>query len=145
MELFSDIPRRDRGMRRRHYKDFIEGLDDDKYMYLRAKADECSVSLPEYLGMLIDKDMEIRTRKLIWEKYAREDGDEFIVSQNERLILTIDWELSPWGHVIHGLYELRAYETQNQKLIHMKTFESHSAALKYAQGFAELYDLGVDG
>lgn len=85
------------------------------------------------------------SENLKWETYKREDGDEFIVAENDRLVLSIDWEMSPWGHVIYGLHELRVYKLPELETIHIKRFESRSVAMEYAQKYAELYDLGVDG
>ena len=85
------------------------------------------------------------TENLKWETLEGENGDDFLIAENDRFVFTINWEMSPWGHVIYGLHELRIYKLPELETIHIKRFEFSSVAMEYAQKYAELYDLGVDG
>ena len=131
--------------RRRNYNNFINGLNESKYQFIKEAAKERNISVPAYLESLIDNARYTsKTKELKWEEHSRNNGEEFLLANSTKLMFTIDWSSDSWCRDWKGsLFELRIYELP-QKFVTLIHFENSHSAMEYAQRYAELYDLEVE-
>ena len=131
--------------RRRNYNNFINNLNETKYQFIKEAAKEKNMSVPAYLESLIDKARYTsKTKDLVWEEHSRNNGEEFLMTNNSKLMFTIDWLSDSWCRDCKGtLVELRIYKFP-QKFVTLIHFENSHSAMEYAQRYAELYDLEVE-
>lgn len=127
---------------RRNYK--IE-LDETLFQFVEKAAEEGKMSPLRYIQSLIEKAMYTsETKELKWEEHTRNDGEEFLLADNGKLMFTIDWLSDSWCRDCKGsLIELRIYKFP-QKFVTLIHFENSHSAMEYAQRYAELYDLEVE-
>lgn len=132
-------------MSKKKRKNYNIELNDILSRFVEKAAEENKMSSLRYIQSLIEKAMYTsETKELEWEEHSRNNGEEFLMTNNSKLMFTIDWLSDSWCRDCKGtLVELRIYKFP-QEFVTLIHFENTHSAMEYAQRYAELYDLEVE-
>ena len=119
----------------KHHDILIDYLGEGAYKHIKESARLRKMSASSYIKSMLYDAMYFDKRIGVWKTVQSKEGRWSKVCRTAQLMLCID--------LSSGDYTVNIYDIKDKHLIHTKQFFHRIVAKKYAERYAELYELEV--